>query len=78
MSTPADKGIRAAKEEARLRRLGKLKLFVIRFKLPGRGNKVFKWERWYKNSSLAKSDARKALKREYPNGYRLTSVKLAS
>ena len=53
-----------------------LKLYDIRFKLPGRCNKVFHWERWAYDNRDARSKAHLALGREYPAGYKLVSVKL--
>ena len=52
------------------------KLYAIKFKIKGRGNKIFKWERFSTNSKTARSNVRIVLEREYNGKAKIISVKL--
>lgn len=52
------------------------RLYVIEFTIKGRGNKLYKWERFAIDIYKARSEANRALKREYPQGYRIKRVYL--
>ena len=57
-----------------------MNLYIVRFKIKGRGNKIFTWERFAPDVLTATKSVKVALGREYPsgktgvNGYKLVSV----
>ena len=52
-----------------------MKFYAVRFRIKGRGNKIFTWERFSWDLPTARRAAKIALDREYPGGYKLVSVK---
>jgi len=52
-----------------------MNFYAIRFRIKGRGNKIFTWERFATDAPTARKSAKIALDREYPGGYRLVSVR---
>ena len=49
-------------------------LYLIRFKIRGRGNRLYSWERFANDSSSARRSAKQALMKEYPQGTKIESV----
>ncbi len=49
--------------------------YIVRFRIAGRGNDIYIWERFAADWTSAMQSANKALKREYTKGYTLVSVK---
>lgn len=52
------------------------KKYTIKFKVKGRGNKIFTWERFAYNITNVRLGAKQALNMEYPDGYKIVSIKL--
>ena len=52
-----------------------MRFYDVRFKIKGRGNKIFTWKRFARDLPTARKSAKIALDREYPSGYKL-SVKV--
>ena len=52
-----------------------MKYYAVKFRIKGRGNKIFTWERFATDTVTARKSAKLALDREYPTGYKLVSVK---
>jgi len=52
------------------------RLYKIEFKIKGRGNKIYTWERFAEDGSRARISAKIALRREYPQGTKIVSVSL--
>lgn len=53
------------------------KLYEVKFKVKGRGNKVFTWLWWHENVKAAREYANKTISREYPQGHKIVSIKLS-